>query len=47
MGGAFGALGGDISGIAINPAGIGVYQKSEIVTCNGAEYKVTRSVKYR
>ena len=32
MGGAFGALGGDISGIAINPAGIGVYQKSEIVT---------------
>ncbi|MDR1883335.1 MAG: outer membrane protein transport protein [Prevotella sp.] len=32
MGGAFGALGGDISGVAINPAGIGVYQKSEIVT---------------
>lgn len=32
MGGAFGALGGDISGIAINPAGIGVYTTSEIVT---------------
>lgn len=32
MGGAFGALGGDISGIAINPAGIGVYKSSEIVT---------------
>ncbi|GHV17613.1 hemin receptor [Bacteroidia bacterium] len=32
MGGAFGALGGDISGIAINPAGIGVYRNSEIVT---------------
>lgn len=32
MGGAFGALGGDVSGIAINPAGIGVYTKSEIVT---------------
>ncbi|NDV96176.1 hypothetical protein D0T84_14830 [Dysgonomonas sp. 521] len=32
MGGAFGALGGDISGIAINPAGIGVYSRSEIVT---------------
>lgn len=32
MGGAFGALGGDISGVAINPAGIGVYTKSEIVT---------------
>lgn len=32
MGGAFGALGGDISGIAINPAGIGVYKTSEVVT---------------
>lgn len=32
MGGAFGALGGDISGIAINPAGIGLYNSSEIVT---------------
>jgi long-subunit fatty acid transport protein len=32
MGGAFGALGGDISGIAVNPAGIGVYRSSEIVT---------------
>ncbi len=32
MGGAFGALGGDISAIAINPAGIGVYTKSEVVT---------------
>lgn len=32
MGGAFGALGGDISGVAINPAGIGVYRSSEIVT---------------
>jgi len=31
MGGAFGALGGDVSGIAINPAGIGVYKSSEIV----------------
>lgn len=32
MGGAFGALGGDISGISINPAGIGVYTSSEVVT---------------
>lgn len=32
MGGAFGALGGDISGIAINPAGIGIYKSNEIVT---------------
>lgn len=30
MGGAFGALGGDIGGITINPAGIGVYRSSEI-----------------
>ena len=32
MGGAFGALGGDISALHINPAGLGVYQTSEIVT---------------
>lgn len=32
MGGAFGALGGDISGVAINPAGIGVYKSHEIAT---------------
>jgi len=32
MGGAFGALGGDATGVAINPAGIGVYSSSEIVT---------------
>ncbi len=32
MGGAFGALGGDITGVAINPAGIGVYRSSEVVT---------------
>ncbi len=32
MGGAFGALGGDITGIASNPAGIGVYRSSEVVT---------------
>lgn len=29
MGGAFGALGGDISSIAINPAGMGIYLSSE------------------
>lgn len=32
MGGAFGALGGDASGVAINPAGIGIYTKFEVVT---------------
>lgn len=31
MGGAFGALGGDLTGVAINPAGIAVYRSSEIV----------------
>ena len=31
MAGAFGALGGDVTGIAINPAGIGVYRSSEAV----------------
>ena len=30
MGGAFGALGGDLTGVAINPAGIAVYRTSEI-----------------
>ncbi|MGL5706151.1 MAG: OmpP1/FadL family transporter [Tannerellaceae bacterium] len=32
MGGAFGALGGDISSIAINPAGMAVFRKSEVAT---------------
>lgn len=31
MGGAFGALGGDQSGVSINPAGIAVYRSSEVV----------------
>ena len=30
MGGAFGALGGDLTGVSINPAGIAVYRSSEI-----------------
>ncbi len=32
MGGAFGALGGDISAMSSNPAGLAVYRSSEIVT---------------
>ncbi|MEG1543269.1 MAG: outer membrane protein transport protein [Tannerellaceae bacterium] len=32
MGGAFGALGGDISSMTSNPAGLGVYRSSEVVT---------------
>jgi len=30
MGGAFGALGGDVTGIMINPAGLGLYRSSEL-----------------
>jgi long-subunit fatty acid transport protein len=30
MGGAFGALGGDVTGIGINPAGLAVYRSSEV-----------------
>ena len=32
MGGAFGALGGDASAIIDNPAGLGIYRKSELST---------------
>ncbi|GAP72110.1 hypothetical protein SAMD00024442_24_30 [Candidatus Symbiothrix dinenymphae] len=32
MGGAFGALGGDVTGVTINPAGLGVYSRSEFST---------------
>lgn len=32
MGGAFGALGGDMTGVAINPAGIGSYTTAEVAT---------------
>jgi long-subunit fatty acid transport protein len=32
MGGAMGALGGDISAISINPAGIGIFKSYEVVT---------------
>ena len=35
MGGAFGALGGDISTLSQNPAGIGVYRSNEIATTLG------------
>lgn len=38
MGGAFGALGGDFSSIAINPAGLGVYRSSELVFSPGLSY---------
>lgn len=38
MGGAFGALGGDISVMSANPAGLAVYRSSEIVTTISNRY---------
>ena len=35
MGGSFGALGGEISGISVNPGGIGVYRNSEFTLTTG------------
>lgn len=35
MGGAFGALGGDISSLSFNPAGIGIYRKGEFTISPG------------
>ena len=46
MGGAFGALGGDVSGIAINPAGIGVYRSSEVVTTLNFQNVETKAGRY-
>ena len=43
MGGAFGALGGDATGVAINPAGIGVYRSSEIIFNAGLTFNQTKS----
>ena len=43
MGGAFGALGGDFSSIAINPAGLGVYRSSELVFSPGMTYNSNAS----
>ncbi len=43
MGGAFGALGGDISSISINPAGLGVFRSSELMFTPGLTYDNTSS----
>lgn len=43
MGGAFGALGGDISSIAINPAGLGVYRSSEFMFSPGLTFDQSSS----
>ena len=41
MGGAFGALGGDLSTLNQNPGGIGVYRSSEIGLSFGCDVKKT------
>lgn len=38
MGGAFGALGGDLTTIRQNPAGIGVYRSSELSVTAGLNF---------
>lgn len=45
MGSAFGALGGDASSLSINPAGIGVYRKSEFTFTMGVN-SLTSNSKY-
>lgn len=44
MGGAMGALGGDISTIGSNPAGIGIYRSNDIMTTFGLSAYGTESV---
>lgn len=43
MGGAFGALGGDLSSLSYNPAGIGVFRKSEISFTPLLNFNTTKS----
>jgi len=42
MGNAFGALGGDITGVSINPAGIAVYRSSEVVGTLGFQQNAAK-----
>jgi len=44
MGGAFGALGGDVTGVAINPAGIGIYRSSEVILNLGLTFNQTNAL---
>ncbi len=46
MGGAFTALGGDISTLSSNPAGIGVFRKSEVSFTPSLNFSNTKSGKY-
>ena len=43
MGGAFTALGGDISSLSVNPAGIGVYSGMQIVATPAMQYNKTNT----
>ena len=43
MSGAFGALGGDISTLNVNPAGIGVFRKSEVSMTLSPDFGNTKS----
>lgn len=43
LGGAMGAVGGDMSAIAINPAGIGVYRSSEFTYSQGINYNTAHT----
>lgn len=42
MGGAFGALGGDLTAVAINPAGLGVYRAGEVGLSTGLGFADTK-----
>ncbi len=44
LSGAFGALGGDVSAIGINPAGIGIYRSSEITITPAFQNSNTKAV---
>jgi long-subunit fatty acid transport protein len=46
MGNAFGALGGDISTLSTNPAGLGLFKKSEFVFTPSVSFGKTESVFY-
>lgn len=43
MGGAMGALGGDISTIGVNPAGIGLFRSHDLMTTFGFNYTTSKS----
>ncbi len=46
MAGAFGALGGDLSTLSSNPAGIGVFRKSEVSITPSLNFANTKATDY-